>query len=39
MKIVGISLQNIAIRPVGAFATAVSQLGVYWMLINQPPPR
>jgi two-component system response regulator len=23
----------------GAFATAVSQLGVYWMLINQPPPR
>ena len=22
-----------------AFATAVSQLGVYWMLINQPPPR
>jgi len=23
----------------GAFAHAVSQLGVYWMLINQPPPR
>jgi two-component system, response regulator len=23
----------------GAFATAVSQLGVYWMLINQSPPR
>jgi CheY-like chemotaxis protein len=23
----------------GAFASAVSQLGVYWMLINQPPPR
>jgi two-component system, response regulator len=22
-----------------AFATAVSQLGVYWMLINQSPPR
>jgi two-component system response regulator len=22
-----------------AFATAVSQLGVYWMLVNQPPPR
>jgi two-component system response regulator len=23
----------------GAFVTAVSQLGVYWMLINQSPPR
>ena len=23
----------------GAFVTAVSQLGVYWMLLNQPPPR
>jgi two-component system response regulator len=23
----------------GAFVTAVSQLGVYWMLINQTPPR
>ena len=23
----------------GAFASAVSQLGVYWMLINQAPPR
>jgi two-component system response regulator len=23
----------------GAFASAVSQLGVYWMLINQSPPR
>jgi two-component system response regulator len=23
----------------GAFASAVSQLGVYWMLINQGPPR
>lgn len=22
-----------------AFATAVSQLGVYWMLLNQSPPR
>jgi two-component system response regulator len=23
----------------GAFVTAVGQLGVYWMLINQSPPR
>ena len=23
----------------GAFVTAVSHLGVYWMLLNQPPPR
>jgi two-component system, response regulator len=23
----------------GAFVTAISQLGVYWMLINQSPPR
>ena len=23
----------------GAFVTAVSQLGVYWMLLNQQPPR
>jgi two-component system response regulator len=23
----------------GAFASAISQLGVYWMLINQAPPR
>jgi len=23
----------------GAFVTAVSQLGVYWMLLNQSPPR
>jgi two-component system response regulator len=23
----------------GAFATSVSQLGMYWMLFNQPPPR
>jgi len=23
----------------GAFAAAVSQLGVYWMLINESPPR
>jgi CheY-like chemotaxis protein len=23
----------------GAFASAVSQLGVYWMLLNQPVPR
>ena len=23
----------------GAFANAVSQLGLYWMLLNQPPPR
>jgi|SRR6266849_4685834 len=22
----------------GAFANAVSQLGLYWMLLNQPPP-
>ena len=22
----------------GAFATSVSQLGMYWMLFNQPPP-
>ena len=22
----------------GAFASAVSQLGLYWMLLNQPPP-
>ena len=22
-----------------AFASAVAQLGVYWMLLNQPPPR
>ena len=23
----------------GRFADAVSQLGLYWMLLNQPPPR
>ena len=23
----------------GAFAQAVSQLGLYWMLLNQPPPE
>jgi two-component system, response regulator len=23
----------------GSFANAVSQLGVYWMLLNEPPPR
>jgi len=23
----------------GAFVNAVSQLGVYWVLLNQPPPR
>ena len=23
----------------GTFAQAVSQLGLYWMLLNQPPPR
>ena len=23
----------------GSFADAVSQLGLYWMLLNQPPPR
>lgn len=23
----------------GAFASAVGQLGIYWMLLNQPPPR
>jgi two-component system response regulator len=23
----------------GAFATSVSQPGMYWMLFNQPPPR
>ena len=22
-----------------AFANAVAQLGIYWMLLNQPPPR
>jgi two-component system response regulator len=22
----------------GAFASAVSQLGLYWVLLNQPPP-
>jgi two-component system response regulator len=28
-------------KPVGmsAFSNAVGQLGMYWMLINQPPPR
>jgi two-component system, response regulator len=23
----------------GAFANAVTQLGLYWMLLNQPPPK
>ena len=23
----------------GRFADAVSQLGLYWMLLNQPPPK
>jgi two-component system response regulator len=23
----------------GAFVSAVSQLGVYWVLLNQPPPH
>jgi two-component system response regulator len=23
----------------GAFAAAVTQLGLYWMLLNQPPPK